>query len=195
VNTFHFVTAGLLAPTPADLDNIVAALTSFYTAIQSGGNKMTTYFSSMLASGAVHTIKIYDVAGPPPHEPIRTAALNLNMSPTFQPLPSEVAVCLSYRANLVSGQNPRRSRGRVYLGPLGQNAVGTTPSASDVRPVQGLMDTWLQAGTALRDDAGTTWVIYSRIGLTSLPIAQVSVDDAFDTQRRRGGRPTVKQVG
>jgi hypothetical protein len=57
------------------------------------------------------------------------------------------------------------------------------------------MDTWLQAGTALRDDAGTTWVVYSRIGLTSLPIAQVSVDDAFDTQRRRGGRPTVKQVG
>jgi hypothetical protein len=195
VNTFHFVTPGIGAPLDADLANIGLVVNGFYNGVQVGGNKVANYLSPKLATGAVHTIKQYVVIPGPDGPPVKTTPLDLGATPGASPIPSEVALCLSYKADPTVITNPRRSRGRIYLGPLNITALGGTETEADGTPHMGLLNTLFEAGKKLREDPLTEWVVYSRAGGYSAPVSKVSVDNAFDTQRRRGGRPTTKLVG
>lgn len=128
-------------------------------------------------------IRVYDIAGG---------------QPTFQKLypavrgagtgnPTEVAICLSYTASDdVDASTPRR-RGRIYLGPLDTNGSGS------VRPGAGMIDAVLDFGEALAQvgtASNTTWKMYSQRDNVTAKIEAIFCDNAWDTQRRRGLKPT-----
>lgn len=134
------------------------------------------------------------------------------------PNPHEVALCLSFKNLASGGVPPAQRRGRIYFGPIGGSQVVlngdvTIPSAD-------LRNDLLRAATWLRDTipgAGRDWVIYSRpypgrpeterpgnprgplpalaarAGATYV-VTDLWVDNAFDTQRKRGEKATSRLV-
>jgi hypothetical protein len=134
-------------------------------------------------------------------------------------LPNEVACCLSMKNSILGSVPPPRRRGRVYLGPL--NIGGLVASGGVWRPSVGLQEDLIEASQKMLTDAaaqGLALVVYSRPyegrGVVPRPghprgdlpaIAARSgeayvvdsfwCDNAFDTQRRRGERPTARLLG
>lgn len=121
-------------------------------------------------------------------------------------MPSEVAVCVSFRNASEASVPVAQRRGRAYIGPF-ISSVSTNEGDGITRPSATLLNTIRGRFAALRSDVVETWVVYSRPfagrgvivrpnkpDLPALParpgaayvIDQVWTDDAFDTQRRRG---------
>jgi hypothetical protein len=205
VNTFHFgTTAAFDAAVHADL---IAALEGFYTNdpdAAGGAMPLYTFFSTEIGQNG-HEIRFYDMADPEPRVPLHTEPFNLPAAPNGDPLPGEVAVVLSFQGVKVSGQPQARRRGRIFLGRLDKDC------SSAGRPSTSLMTSLAGAGQALLTAsdgaAGWSWGIYSaafdgmtrdengnvvphptREAYTSTFTAVDNgwVDNAFDTQRRRG---------
>jgi hypothetical protein len=110
-------------------------------------------------------------------------------------LPPELAICVSFRAALASGVNAARRRGRVYIGPLSDNARegGGDPqvaSAARIALAQDADDLL----TASNASADWSWGVYSRTDGILRPVVAGWVDDAFDVQRRRGLEPTTRST-
>ena len=103
--------------------------------------------------------------------------------------PGEVAVCLSYATvDDPSASTPRR-RGRIYIGPLaGGQLQGPRPPAGLNNAVLDLGEDLAQIGGGV----GVTWMMYSRTDNVTAKIEVIWVDDAWDTQRRRGLAPTAR---
>jgi hypothetical protein len=182
VNTFHHI---------LDTDGDAAAVTG---AGQIHGALVTFYaaFDQLLAntlSGAV-TFKTYTLAHPAPRAPVVTGATTLGTLGA-DALPGELAVCLSYRAAQVSGVPAAQTRGRIYIGPLARGFLSTTV-AGDVRPLLTSNTSIRNAAIGLANAAGPDWCVWSPTTLTARPIIEVSTDDAFDIQRRRGAAPTSR---
>jgi len=140
-----------------------------------------------------HLLKAYNRADPEPRAPIATRLFSFTAAPGGAPLPPEVSLCLSFQALKLSGQPQARRRGRVYLGPLRQDRVGT-----DGRPTAGLLTSALDAGTALlaSSDASAlwSWDIWSTVGAAGVLVDNGWCDNEFDTQRRRGRIATLRQT-
>lgn len=202
VNTFHFSTSDLAQAT---LDAITDQLNQFYTSVPAGGTvDLESFFSTEVAQNG-HTIKLYDMADATPRVPIEEATFNLGLVPNGDPLPGEVALCLSFQGAKVSGQPQARRRGRVYIGRLDKD------SAAGGRPTGLLRTTLALCGDQLatQSDLAATWswIVLSpafdgmiedvdgtmvphptreAYGETFAVVTNGWVDDAFDTQRRRG---------
>jgi hypothetical protein len=203
VNTFTFSDpVGIL---PADLDAITAALFDFYRLTAAPQvSAVSTYLGPALSRSTTVALRFYDIDGhldgSPVGSPERTdmAAFDLLGSASATGLPSEVAVCLTLYAAFGSdvefgpGTRPRaRDRGRVYIGPLNQNAM--TTALGRTRPEPGFVQDLAEAGARLaRAPMGPKLSVWSRRAGLVRPVERVSVDDAFDTQRRRGIAPTAK---
>jgi hypothetical protein len=121
--------------------------------------------------------------------------------PTFQkdyafpgggsPGPSEVAVCLSYASVDNPDQSLPRRRGRIFIGPLAASAIG------ERRPGVTIRDYVLDFGLNLASvgfASNTTWHMFSKIDNAYAKIESVWCDDAWDTQRRRGLAPTMRET-
>lgn len=176
---------------------IYGRLVNFYNATQSSGQKLLNYLSTVVQSTGAR-LQIYDLDQPEPRVPIFDESMSLpDIAPSGSAsnLPSEVAVCLSYRGDLVSGTNPARRRGRIYLGPLNSNCLdGASASDTIPRPSSTFRTTLAQAGTALAaaNTLGASWRVWSRAGGSFTEITAGWVDNSFDTQRRRGERSTTR---
>lgn len=99
--------------------------------------------------------------------------------------PTEVALCLSFYADY----NQPRRRGRLYLGPIGGD-LGERPSPA-------LMDSVIDFGQALQDigvGPQYAWQVASRVTGERASVTDWWVDNAWDTQRRRGLRPTDRRT-
>jgi len=132
-------------------------------------------------------IKSYDAGGGPP-----TNTKTYAFQGTGGLCPNEVALCLSYSATDGVTGAPR-FRGRIYL-PL---------TGTDERPTSPHQLQLLDFGERLASvgfAGNTTWMMRSALG-TGTPAApapvyrkieSISVDNAWDTQRRRGMAPTVR---
>jgi hypothetical protein len=108
-------------------------------------------------------------------------------------LPSECAVVLSYHSAFTSGDVKARRRGRLYFGPLTDGIVGA--GVGDAELTSGANDQFRDVGTlmlSLNSGDGLVWAQYSPTEDTLLPVVAGWVDNAFDTQRRRGARATVR---
>ena len=128
-------------------------------------------------------IRVYELAG---GQPIFQKTYT-TLAPSFNSGPGEVAVCLSYAANDDPGLVGPRRRGRIYIGPL------TGGQLQVPRPSSIVKEAVLDLGTALSQigfGGNTTWLMYSRTDLVTAKIEVIWVDDAWDTQRRRGLSPT-----
>jgi hypothetical protein len=95
----------------------------------------------------------------------------------------------------------KRRKGRVFLGPLSTGTVSQSSNAGDVRPESTTMAAFLASGLALvLDTAGDPRLaIYSpttdatsTVDDAFFDVEDLWIDNSFDTQRRRGGAPTVR---
>lgn len=191
INTWHHVTVNN-PPSTADKDAIVAQLLNFYTSPANGAGTQLVAQMAKYLNGPIE-YKLYNLADAKPRSPIRTGTFAASFSSNSTPLPGEVALVLSLRADPVSGVDPKRLRGRVYLGPWG--AYNTTSDTADGRPDATLITNILAAAKVLMDAGNVTGapklVVYSEAGFLSSVVTKCVVNDAWDTQRRRGAAPTA----
>jgi len=222
VNSFHITT-----PTDdaALVEDVAELVRDFYVAEKGGqGDPVANYLGHAIADVG-HQIKMYKLAvatgkttpqegAPPVHIEVfdfvgRGAAAN--------GLPSEVAVCLSYKSDEEPTVPMRQKRGRIYIGPLKIAGVLSADATRVERPNPlGVNANLIAGAVALRADLealGCEWVIYSRpyegrdaiprVGKPDLPaipardgslyrIDHFWVDDAFDTVRRRGQKASSR---
>lgn len=197
VNTLHFeddsgfgTDAGLEVNGPG----LVSRLQTFYQAI---GPKLSNTLSG------TGTVDLYNWDDPKPRIPRRTSTFTFTTGTSS--LPGEVALCLSYRAALASGQNAARRRGRIFLGPFTLSiAANMTTGQGDFRPA----DTWINdvlvaARTmAAGGDGAYRLAVFSPTALAtgSSPddawndVTDLWIDNAWDTIRSRGARASSRQT-
>lgn len=181
VNTWSFEVADADESNAAEVG---AFLNTFYT-------ELRPWLSPSLDPTQVG-IKMYDRADPEPRTPFVDTTFNLGAQTTESPLPEEVAVCFSFRANLASGQPPARRRGRVYLGPLSVNVIQET-NRSVVKDtfIDDMIAAYESAWTELTT-AGNVHEVWSPTDGVGRTVTYAWMDDAFDTQRRRGPLATSR---
>jgi hypothetical protein len=194
-NTWHFYTEE--ADPVVGATSAVAQLEGFYEAVD-----------SLLASylNAEFVARAYDLTDNEPRVPIYEQVIETVLG-TGTGLPSEVAICLSYRATLESGTNPARRRGRIFLGPLDQEVGGAAGGDYMVSP--STQEQIAEAATGLCDagvSGDTFWAVFSptiagaspwslsELEAASQRVTAGFVDNAFDTIRSRGVRPTEREL-
>lgn len=201
VNTWHVWADS--ASDDTQLAAIAEAFKEFYGPDGRTGFKL--YMSNMASGG--EGVSIYDVDDSPPRVPVYTWDTNVSAFGviTDKPIPHEVALCLSYEAIAASGTNPARRRGRVYIGPFNVQALpATTPTSVNGRPISSLRAAMLSQAVLLCSELNAVdaaLVTYSPTsdagGMTSIQSSKLVhnfwVDDAWDTQRRRGLAPSVRE--
>ena len=137
-----------------------------------------------------HIVKFYEVGGGPPNYPVYETSFNFTAAPNAVDLPPEVALCVSYKNNTNNSVLRARRRGRIYLSGWGE------ASNTDGRPTSTAIDALVAAYRDYCDDVnviGTlSAVIYSRVQDITNNVEEVWVDNAWDTQRRRGVSATSR---
>lgn len=166
---------------------LTTRLIAFYQNI--GAN----YGGQMAGTG---TIKLYDMQAPVPRVPRLTT--NFTHGVGGSGLPSEVALCLSFRAETLSGVNARRRRGRIFLGPFTTGASTMVAGSSDYRPLAALRQQIVTAFVTMATgtNGAARLAIYSPTNDAAGSVEdafedarEVWCDDAWDTIRSRGARP------
>lgn len=139
-----------------------------------------------------------DVAKPRPRH-VKTTPSEVNGGSMLSGLPNEVAACVSFHDANVAGQ-----RGRIYFGPLSSSVLNATiPGDAQLAAASRL--TLGNAAAALRDKNtnAARWAVKSvsrkdgsitRDNPVYRTIKSGWVDNAFDTQRRRGVKATERHV-
>jgi len=206
-NTWHYMIPGsgdrtLLA---GDFD---ARLDAFYTAW------VPNYGHSNYNWNAMPT-KHYDFLDPQPRIPFFNDTITAGTAPASNhDFPGEVALCLSMKGLIVSGDNARRKRGRIYVGPLSHGLVDQEMAVTAmVDAVSNAADTVFSSVAGLN----TRLAVYSPYTHHAVPVGEkldpdvfpdvpdalpasfsevvsVWVDNAWDTQRRRGRKATYRKT-
>lgn len=186
VNTWHFDSVPSSA---VDFDNVRDMLKNFYS-VAPAGSPIRTHMPAAGLSTAV-TVKAYNIDEPKPRAPVYESGWGPETWGSGTVLPQEVSFCLSFQAERESGQIQSRRRNRVYLGPFRSTVTDTSG-----RPTSAFMNDVLNAGKRLVDEQAAAvswkWKVYSPTNDEAYPIKHLWVDDAFDTQRRRGMVPTTR---
>lgn len=189
VNVFHFVGSSTYE---ADAATATTRVIGFYNSLASGQtNAIGGYLSSWVNRTA--QIRTYDLTTSKPRVPtITTFELTPYLSDNG--LPEEVAIVTTFYG---SPPVTRRRRGRLYIGPLNSNTsvinFGNQAAASAPNPqiILDLRDATKQLATV----GPVQWCIRSSLPSENfVPVAGGYVDNAFDTQRRRGPDATTRQV-
>lgn len=192
VNTFHFMT---LDDEPETLTEVYGRLVEFYnTTVATWGQKIITAYSGELNIAGTRC-KIYNQEQPEPRPPVLNESMGLSATPgSSTNLPGEVALCASYSAEPEAGAVAARRRGRIYLGPFnvsaGTSSDGNSPSRPQANYITGINIAMKRL--ADRNTAGVVWSVWSRRNNSAAEIVRGWTDNAWDTQRRRGGRPSSR---
>jgi hypothetical protein len=182
VNTWTFAAE-------ADLDagmltTLESALTDFYNGntVAGTGLSVANFIGPTMSRTIAPTFKHYDLDG---HlngtavgSPVRVQPMALlGAGNGGTGLPAEVSCCLSSHADFGTD---------AEFGPGGLSR----PRARD----RGRVYTLIDAGRRLFSfpSLPASWVVWSRKAAAVKNVVAISVDDAFDTQRRRGERPNVR---
>jgi hypothetical protein len=137
--------------------------------------------------------------------PIYDLAFMLITSGSSQDLPSECAICLSFHGDTTGlatdvpggAPGPRgdthpaaRVRGRIFIGPLNQHVQS---SGSPTRVSATVLGDIVGSAMALHT-AMPSWSVWSRKNANTKLVTGGFVDNAFDTQRRRGEKASGRQT-
>jgi hypothetical protein len=183
-NTFYF--GSVAVPDATAMAGLANRLDAFYNAVDQ-------YMSPVIKTTG-GTYRFYNMADPEPRTPMLTlnvAALALGTAT----LPEEVSICLSYYAAPASGQPANRRRGRIFIGPLAQVAMLTGGTTSFSQPAAAARTAIAGAAAVLADQSEPyQWCVYSVTDQQERQIVGGWVDNSFDTQRRRGRRPTSRNT-
>lgn len=185
VNTWAFESNNPVSEAQANV--IGGALNDFYTSLGS-----EDFFSEGLSGDL--KIAVYDIDAPEPRTPLIEGTSPGVLGTGANPLVDEVAICLSFRGVYVSGESPRRRRGRVFLGPLAENASQEDGFGHAVPynlcPLE--VSTALQLLTSATEGAGILHSVWSRADDELYNVVEYWTDNRFDTQRRRGQEPSQR---
>lgn len=214
-NTFSFIVpAGF--PTAPTYEQLTNAIAEFYNFITSTTNAIASFMGPSLSRAAnACSVDVYDVTGhlngSPHGSPVYTDLFTLAGDEAGQELPREAALALTLRGNgwasqLVEEpddadpgdevQRPRqRYTGKVYLGPWKDTSDAESATGNLSIPSTALRTTILDSAENLFDDLSVLsifWSTWSRSDAAMRSITDVQIDDAWDTQRRRGGAPVTR---
>jgi hypothetical protein len=194
--TFQVADAGVMTLSAAL--EIAQAVSLFYTDAASGGNTIGRYLSDELSRTAdACEARVYwkaaDGSLPPVGNwgpPVLVLPFTLPVAADPQPLPGEVALVLSLRS--ADAIQTGSTRGRLFIGPLNlsTDAGGATePSrpASAFRADVAARAVDLSARTT-QMSSSTDWGVWGKLGFRRFNTAVI--DNAWDTQRRRGVLPS-----
>lgn len=185
-NTTHWFKNGTIV----DFENVRDMLIDFYSTVPLGTtNKIIDFYTSKNLSG-VWQLKMYKLSDDKPRAPVYTEQGSFELGNTPS-LPSEVALVMSFQTEPESGLPQARRRNRIYLGPF------DAPSNSDTgRPSNLLIETVLFAGHSMivASDVALLWGwhVYSPTQNAHYPVISGWVDNAWDSQRRRGVDATLR---
>jgi hypothetical protein len=193
VNVFHVRTEATV--TEGDLTTCAEAIAAFYDATPTGSAfAMAHLYNTQIT--ATRSIKTYDMADAMPRHAIHELYPSLSaFDSSSDNLPEELAVCLSYHGNPSPGTPIARCRGRIYLGPWVVGAMAQETGTGNCKVADTLRDILLHAGKDLADALeaiGWQWCVWSPTSNVLHTITAVSVDNAWDIQRRRGHKPTFR---
>ena len=179
-NSFHF-----------ECDD-TTALALAHTALKAFYNSWRPQMSNLVRQNTWN-IKSYLQTDPKPRAPVLDEFFNLTTAPSGNPLPPEVALCVSFQGTRLSGVPQARRRGRVYL-PF----ISTTFLAADGRPSAACVTAAQGCGQALltASDAAATWAwqTLSNVAPGVSTVVDGWVDNEWDIQRRRGRRYTSRNL-
>lgn len=187
-NTWHFFWDGVTDYEDA-CGYLTARLDTFYTACYSGSNGAPWVRWDLAAA------HWYNLSDPPPRVPFIVPMPIAGVTIVSTSFPMEAAVCLSYQADPLSGMSQARRRGRIFLGGLNgswfdNGAAATFPSVSVTRA--NAVITAVEANILVTGDAGLQWVVWSPTASASSVVSNGWIDNAIDTQRRRGNAPSSR---
>ena len=195
------------------LIEVTNPIAQFYN--KPAGGRISEYIGVEMSRAALAcSMKLYDVApflgGGAMGSPVATDAFGLGAGQAAQSHPGEVACVLTTRGSGWEGalieapdggdpgvalDRPRSRRsGRIFIGPLNINTV-TVDANGHARPSATFTDVVLDSAEAtqgLLNGFGHEWAVWSRVDANFSNITDVQVDNAFDTQRRRGVRATTR---
>lgn len=193
VNTWHFDSAST-GPAAAAVvrDHLVEFFNTATTGTPSGAAIAGAISNVVSRAANACKVKVYDLADPEPRIPIEFAwTMGANEGGTVAELPAEVALCASFYA----GVNRPRTRGRVYLGPWSIGyTVDDTVLADRAIPTVDLRNRIAGALKRLIAKPANTQnlAVYSTVDNVARIVTNGWVDDAWDTQRRRGQAATAR---
>lgn len=184
---------------------------TLYNTTPGGGTHPLGYYIGKQMSRASDglQVNVYDLAPSgvlagtsPMGSPVSTYTQGITASASVNPLPSECAAVVSFKADYTGAleesgaTRPRaRRRARVFLGPLDSATLSAPSSAyipvlasgfiTDALAVFGALETALEG-------VGSGWGlgVWSRKDATIRAVVDIGMDSQFDTQRRRGERST-----
>lgn len=212
---FHWSTTGA-DPASADFDVVANALSQFYNTVPTGGtHAVGEYLSEALSRPHGIDLKYYEIpaARGPLGSPVYTKNKSFSAFSTGKPLPEEMAICLSYRSDYSTavefgggGTRPRaRHRGRIFLGPLESDIIVLEDSATHEVTIGTTPQIDITSAAVQSFSAGSaasplhltdwTWGQFSPTAWLRQLVTTCWVDNAFDVQRRRGAKPTVRTSG
>lgn len=192
-------------------DNLQVRLAAFYNAVGTGAiDDLANFMGDQVtraASGCAFNFYYQDFVSPPAlwGSPVAVRNWTLDAGASSTNLPTEVAVVASFHGDLTNvpetEANPSpppaiirpaaRKRGRIYLGPFMINGGVESGPSNDLAPNAALRNTITGACVDLmgaNDDY--EWVVYSPTTPAVWTVVGGYIDNAFDTQRRRGTAPT-----
>jgi hypothetical protein len=193
VNVFYFQPD----VAPGTLATLATAIKQYWVATPAGATYPLSHFMGGIADTAGASIKMYDLDDALPRAPIYTETYTPGAfgSGSSKNLPAEIALCLSYSAGPSSGLPIARRRGRMYIGPFCDFALGTGAISVDSRPNDDLKMSIVESATELAataDGAGYDWSVFSPTNNEAVSILTCWCNDAWDVQRRRGAQPTSR---
>lgn len=220
VNVFHHARTAVGAPSETELDAINVAVRDFYNTTQASGRTIANHFPQAISrvTNAARVVQYYkeiDPDGGVFGSPVRTVSWTIGAILAGPPvgMPGEACVALSFNGDLTNvpetQSNPSpppavirpaaRRRGRVFIGPISTGGITENSGSNfEVIPSTQLVGTIAQAAeTELLGGAytgGFEWVVYSPTDDDAYPVVEGFVDNAFDTQRRRGNESTGRSV-
>lgn len=193
INTLHF--HRITGSYETSVDELAAVINTFYNVATGPGqaHSIAYYINATIYRG-VNQMKInfYDGSLAPGIRAPTTKFYTVGaVGPSGVSLPDEVACCLSYKNVNPALSDPFASRmGRIFIGPLSALTLAVSGVENDARPAPEFLTDLREAGKVLQanaeDDADCVWSVYSPKLNKLFDITEVSTDNAFDTQRRRG---------
>lgn len=198
-NVLHFTFSDIDPPEPADFTDLSVLIKAFVTSWY-GGISPNTSTMSKYARPALARQKMYNLDDPKPRVPVFDQVVPLtgvNQDATTTSVPPEAATCLSLKATYIGGVSKASQRGRIFIGALGNgwitpgdaNSFPVTNSLCRTQATQGAIN-FKAAALAI----GWTWVVYSPTTGDVFNITGGWMDNALDTQRRRGQAATSRTL-
>jgi hypothetical protein len=216
VNDFYFVADDATQTMVQDTDSLQTRITAFYNSVPSGGTQAIGKYIGLQVLRTTGVCKVmYYFSGPsisPPTDwgtPVRTLSWTLTAALVASGMPAEVAVCLSFHADLTdvpeTEVNPSpppaiirpasHRRGRVYFGPCYTGLISNEGANQDARITSSVRTNFAMAMKALHTaNDSRTWAIQSKAADSFFEVEGGYCDDAFDTQRRRGSAPGARTL-